>query len=89
MQLRHLGIGLLIALTVLFLAGSATAHDGDTPAPVGDDADDWATWMAGHMGPDHIAWMEQHMGTSIEEMGAYMAANGGPGNPGIGVGGCH
>lgn len=94
MQLRHLGFGLLVALTVLLFAGTATAHANDTAAgdpPYGGSAADWAAWMEAHMGPGTAEWMEAHMGVTIEEMGSYMADSDGTGPHGSGPrgGGCY
>lgn len=84
MQTNSLGRWLLVGLAILALAVTAplvSAHGTATPAAEAPDTDataaDWADWMddhmTEHMGPDGVAWMESHMGVTVDEMARDMA----------------
>lgn len=83
----RIGRWLLVAIAVVGIAFvvSATTLSMTAPVPadahpVTMDADEWATWMdshmTGHMGPGSLAWMESHMGATVDQMGQYMAGSG-------------
>ena len=71
-------LGLAIALSVVTV--SMTAPVMDSSHPVTADVDGWATWMephmTDHMGPESVAWMESHMGATVDQMAHSMAGNG-------------
>ena len=95
-----LGRWLLVALAILgvaILTPAVSAHgtgpaatDGAAYAPPGDgNATDWTAWMEArmteHVGPGALEWMEAHTGTTIDEMGRYMADGEGPHGHGSGM----
>jgi len=53
------------------------AHNGTEAAPYGGTAEEWEGWMENHMtehmGPGSAAWMEAHIGVTVEEMAQHMA----------------
>ncbi|MHB9286942.1 hypothetical protein ACKVMT_07855 [Halobacteriales archaeon Cl-PHB] len=76
-----IGRWLLVALAIIglaFVAPVVSAHSNETtandaPPYVGTaTADDRAAWMemqmTEHMGPGSVAWMESHMGVSVDEI---------------------
>ena len=71
-----LGIALVVSMTTVWLTAPVT----DYPHPVTADADGWGTWMevhmTDHMGPESVAWMESHMGATVNQMAQSMAGNG-------------
>ncbi|MBX0297961.1 hypothetical protein [Haloarcula nitratireducens] len=79
-----IGRWLLVALVIVALAfvpGLVSAHDSATTAtdasPDNGTADDWATWMDGHMtdhmGPGSVEWIESHTGMPVNEIAQDMA----------------
>ena len=98
---RTVGRVLLVAVAILALLLVATLATTQTARPTADyahpygaDTDEMVTWMdaqmADHMGSGSIAWMEAHMGTTVEEMTRYMDGNfnrGGMAGPGYGMAG--
>ena len=97
-----LGRWLLVALAILGVAilTPAVAAHGTGPAatdgapyasPNDGNATDWATWMEArmteYMGPGAVEWMEAHMGTTVDEMGRYVADGEGPYGHGAGMDG--
>lgn len=71
-----------LAILALAIAAPSVAAHGNDSAPGGTSSDDgtaadWASWMedhmTDHMGPGSVAWMESHMGTTVDEMAADMA----------------
>jgi len=70
-------VGLAVALPVVSAHGNETTADD---APTNNaTADEWATWMEGHMnehmGSGSVEWMESHMGVTVDEMAQDMADN--------------
>jgi Ni/Co efflux regulator RcnB len=70
-------VALAIALPVVSAHGNETTAD---EAPTNNaTADEWATWMEGHMtehmGSGSVEWMESHMGVTVDEMAQDMADN--------------
>lgn len=79
MTITPTGRALLVIIALLGLALAVPAASAHGPGPVDEappynaTAEEWETWMVDHMGPDGVAWMEEHMGLTVEEMAAYMA----------------
>ncbi|MFB6095173.1 MAG: hypothetical protein ABEJ71_01820 [Halodesulfurarchaeum sp.] len=88
-------VGLLLAVPAV----SAHGGDGDFTPPYAETntnpttnttttnaTEAWAAYMLSRMGPAHVAWMEEQMGLSLEEMASFMAehATGVPMAPGEG-----
>ncbi|MFB6268272.1 MAG: hypothetical protein ABEI31_11480, partial [Halodesulfurarchaeum sp.] len=77
-------VGLLLAVPAV----SAHGGDGDFTPPYAETntntnpttnttttnaTEAWAAYMLSRMGPEHVAWMEEQMGLSLEEMASFMA----------------
>jgi len=79
---HNLGRWLLAGIAIVALAAAvpAVSAHGDGPTPY-DGADDWATRMADHMGPADVAWMETHMGVTVDGAAQDHAAHGTHGQP--------
>ncbi|WP_135666948.1 hypothetical protein [Halorhabdus rudnickae] len=68
-------IGIAVALPAVSAHGNETTADD---APTNNaTAEEWATWMDGHMtehmGSGAVEWMESHMGVTVNEMAQDMA----------------
>lgn len=83
---RTFGLVLLVAVAVLALLLVATLATSQTARPMADyahpygaDTDKMAIWMdarmTDHLGPGYVAWMEAHMGATVDEMTRYMTGN--------------
>jgi len=74
-------VGLALVAPLVSAHGNDTTTDhpyNETDAPPHNGtAAEWEDWMESHMaeymGPGSVAWMETHMGVSIEEMAQQMA----------------
>ena len=80
----RIGRWLLVVLTIVGLALTASVVSAHGDDPTGEDAPpydgtaaEWAAWMethmTDHMGPGRVEWMESHMGVTVEEMAQDMA----------------
>ena len=74
-------VGLALGATAVSAHGTdaTTEHpyNGTEAPPYNGTAAEWEVWMENHMsehmGSGSVAWMEAHMGVTVEEMAQHMA----------------